>query len=185
MATQAENPITPGHFACLKGLLACIQVNLNTENVGAGRSAEDNGTNHKRKAEGLSIMFLPQKFLWGWAKFLQIPPEGNVLSLIPGCSAQAPSYWERCGSSKDRLWWELKPWWAGSELVPKSETSSRSLRSRHQKPSSGNLTHPGKSETYFLIAGAAEQNEMQHLGKKLVHALAASWTVFLFHNQTQ
>lgn len=65
MATQAENPITPGHFACLKGLLACIQVNLSTENVGAGRSAEDNSTNHKRKAEGLSIMFLPQKFLWG------------------------------------------------------------------------------------------------------------------------
>lgn len=67
MATQPENPTTPGHSACLKGVLTCIQVGpecLSTENVGAGRSAEDNATNHKRKAEGLSIMFLPQKFLW-------------------------------------------------------------------------------------------------------------------------
>lgn len=69
MATQPENPTTPGHSACLKRLLTHRQVgpvNLtsSTENVGAGRPAEDNGTNHKRKAEGLSIMFLPQKFLW-------------------------------------------------------------------------------------------------------------------------
>lgn len=72
---------------------------------------------------------------------------------------------------------QLKPWWA--ELVPKSETGSRSLNSR-KKPSSGNLTHLGKSETYFLVAGEAEENKMQHLGRKLVHALAALWTVFYF-----
>lgn len=58
MATQPDNPTAPGHSACLKGLLACIEVrpvSLSAENVGAGRSAEDNGTNHKRKAESLSI----------------------------------------------------------------------------------------------------------------------------------
>lgn len=54
-------------FCLFKGVTECIQVgpvSLSTENVGAGRSAEDDGTNHTRKAEGSSIMFLPQKFLW-------------------------------------------------------------------------------------------------------------------------
>lgn len=73
----------------------------------------------------------------------------------------------------------LEPWWAGSELVPNSKTGSRSLNSR-EKPSSGNLTRPGKSETY--LAGEAEKNKMQYLGKKLVHALAALWTVFILQS---
>lgn len=105
MATQPDNPTAPGHSACLKGLLACIEVrpvSLSAENVGAGRSAEDNGTNHKRKAESLSIVFPPQKFLCEWAESLPIPPEGKVLSLILGCSAQCPSHCERCGR-QDRL----------------------------------------------------------------------------------
>lgn len=74
---------------------------------------------------------------------------------------------------------QLKPWRAGSKLVPKSETNSRSLNSR-KKPSSGNLTHAGKRETYFLLAGGAEQNKMQYLGKKLVNALAALETACYF-----
>lgn len=79
-------------------------------------------------------LVLPQKFLLEWAESLQIPPEGNVLSLILGCSAQAPSYWERCGRQQDRLWHEsLSPdgqdlsWSQSLRLAADPLTAGRNL----------------------------------------------------------